>query len=164
MAEDRQGKRWTREEWEAMLEQERRAEAARPAVVRPGARVTVELVPAGEAGGSERLEITLVPDDRADLERGFLGLGTPLGKRLLNQETGSTLPYPHGDVAWVRILAVVPGDVPETSAAAGRQAALQKAVTRSETEDILRLALTVDVKWGSYDPDGLVPDDPEEPA
>lgn len=161
MAEDRRGRRWTRGEWEAMLEQERQAEAARPAVVKPGARVAVELF--DEAGGSERLDVTLVPDDRADLVHGFLGLGTPLGRRLLHQEEGSTLPYSHGDVVSVRILAVVPGDVPETGAAAGRQAALQKAVTRSEAEDILRLALTVDVKWGSYDPDGLVPDGPEEP-
>jgi len=162
MTEDRWGKRWTREEWEAMLHQERQAEAALPAVAGPGARVTVELLPAGQAGGSERLEITLVPDDRADLGRGFLGMGTPLGKRLLGQAAGSTLPYTQGDVAWVRVLAVVPGDVPETGAAADRQAALQKAVARSETEDILRLALTVDVKWGSYDPDALASGDPEE--
>ncbi len=64
----------------------------------------------------------------------------------------------------MRIQAVVPGEVPETGAAAGRQSAVQKAVARSETEDILRLALTVDVKWGSYDPDGLAPDEPDEPG
>lgn len=158
MGEERQGKRWTREEWEAMLRQERQAEAARPPVAQQGAQVTVELI--DEAGGSERLEITLVPDDRADLRRGFLGLGTPLGRRLLGQEAGSTLPYSQGDVISVHVLAVVPGDVPETGAAAGRQAVLQEAVARSETEDILRLALTVDVKWGSYDPDGLAPGEP----
>jgi hypothetical protein len=131
-------------------------------MVRPGTQVTVELVDEAEEG--ELLEVTLVPDDKADLHRGFLGMGTPLGRRLLGQQAGSTLPYKQGDVAWVRILSVVPGDVPETGAAADRQAAIQKAVTRSETEDILRLALTVDVKWGSYDPDGLAPEDPEEPA
>jgi len=161
MADDGQGKRWTREEWEAMLEQERQAAAERPPAAGPGSRVTVELL--DQAGGSERLEVTLVPDDRADMSRGFLGLGTPLGKRLLGQEAGSTLPYRQGDGVSVRIVAVVPGEVPETGAAAGRQAALQKAVARSETEDILRLALTVDVKWGSYDPDSLAPDEPEEP-
>ena len=147
-----------------MLEQERQAEAARPPVVRPGARVTVELIPAADAGAGERLEVTLVPDEAADLDRGFLGMGTPLGRCLVGQAAGGTLPYNQGAVAWVRILAVVPGDVPDTGVAADRQAALQKAVTRSETEDILRLALTVDVKWGSYDPDGLLPEDPEEAA
>lgn len=162
MEEERQGKRWTREEWEAMLEQERRAAAEPPPAAGPGSRVTVELL--DEAGGSERLEVTLVPDEQADMGRGFLGLGTPLGKRLLAQVAGSTLPYRQGDVVSVRVLAVVPGEVPETGAAADRQAVLQKAVTRSETEDILRLALTVDVKWGSYDPDSLATDEPEEPT
>ena len=33
---------------------------------------------------------------------------------------------------------------------------------RSEALDMARLALTVDVKWGSYDPDGVLPGD-EEP-
>mgnify|MGYP002681980798 FL=1 len=162
MADDRQGKRWTREEWEEMLQQERQAAAERPPAAGPGSRVTVELVE--EAGGSERLEVTLVPDEGADMGRGFLGLGTPLGKRLMGQVAGSTLPYRQGDVVSVRILAVVPGEVPETGAAAGRQSAVQKAVARSETEDILRLALTVDVKWGSYDPDGLAPDGQDEPG
>jgi hypothetical protein len=162
MGEERQGKRWTREEWEAMLRQEQQVEAARPPVAQQGAQVTVELI--DEAGCSERLEITLVPDNRADLRRGFLGMGTPLGKRLLGQEAGSILPYSQGDVISVHILAVVPGDVPETDAAAGRQAVLQEAVARSETEDILRLALTVDVKWGSYDPDGLAPAEPPTPS
>jgi transcription elongation GreA/GreB family factor len=163
MAENRRGERWTREEWEAMLEEERRAEAARPAVVRLGAQVTVELLAADETGGDERMKVTLVPDDRADLSRGFLGTGTPLGKRLLGQEAGSTLPYSQGDVAAVRILTVVPGEVPETGAGAGRQATIQKAVARSDAEDMLRLALTVDVKWGSYDPDGLALGEPEKP-
>jgi hypothetical protein len=163
MVEDRQGKRWTQEEWEALLEEESRVEAARSAAAGPGAQVTVELLASDEAGEGERLEVTLVPDDRADLSRGFLGMGTPLGKCLLGQRAGSTLPYSQGDVAAVRILTVVPGEVPETGAAAGRKATLQKAVARSETEDMLRLALTVDVKWGSYDPDGLAPGNPEEP-
>jgi hypothetical protein len=30
-------------------------------------------------------------------------------------------------------------------------------VERSEAQDMARLALTVDVKWGSYDPDGILP-------
>ena len=33
---------------------------------------------------------------------------------------------------------------------------------RSEALDMARLALTVDVKWGAYDPDGVLPGD-EEP-
>ena len=44
MTEQPRSKRWTREEWERLLEEERRAEAARPPVVALGARVQVELV------------------------------------------------------------------------------------------------------------------------
>ncbi|MBN1661023.1 MAG: GreA/GreB family elongation factor [Anaerolineae bacterium] len=154
-------KRWTREEWEALLEEERRAEAARPPVVALGARVQVELV--DELGGVEALDLALVPDADADLARGFLGQGTPLGRAIAGQRAGTTLPYKQGDMAEVRILSVVPDDVPDTGAAAKRQAVIQQAVERSEIQDIARLALTVDVKWGAYDPNGILPGD-EEPS
>ena len=157
MTERPRSKRWTREEWERLLEEERRAEAARPPVVSLGARVQVELV--DEGGGVEALDLVLVPDADADLARGFLGQGTPLGRAIAGHEAGSELPYRLGDIVAVRILAVVPDDVPDTGAAAKRQAALQQAVERSDAVDMARLALTVDVKWGSYDPDGVLSDD-----
>ena len=161
MTERPRSKRWTREEWERLLEEERRAKAARPPVVALGARVRVELV--DELGGVETLDLVLVPDADADLARGYLGQGTPLGRAILGQAAGSDLPYEQGDIVAVRILSVVPDDVPDTGAAANRQAAIQQAVERSEALDMVRLALTVDVKWGSYDPDGILPGD-EEPA
>jgi hypothetical protein len=64
----------------------------------------------------------------------------------------------------VRVLSVVPDDVPDTAAAAVRQAVLQQAVERSDALDMARLALTVDVKWGSYDPDGILPSDEASPG
>jgi hypothetical protein len=159
MTERPRSKRWTREEWERLLEEECRAEAARPPVVALGARVQVELV--DELGGVEALEIVLVPDAGADLVRGYLGQGTPLGRAIAGQRAGSRLPYEQGDIVAVRILSIVPDDVPDTGAAANRQAVLQQAVERSEVLDMARLALTVDVKWGSYDPDGILPGDEE---
>jgi hypothetical protein len=33
---------------------------------------------------------------------------------------------------------------------------LKGAVERSEALDMARLALTVDIKWGSYNPDGIL--------
>ena len=63
----------------------------------------------------------------------------------------------------MRVLSVVPDDVPDTGAAANRQAVIQQAVERSDALDMARLALTVDVKWGSYDPDGILPGDEESP-
>jgi len=157
MTERPRSKRWTREEWECLLEEERSAEAARPPVVTLGARVQVELV--DERGGVEALDLVLVPDADADLARGYLGQGTPLGRAIAGQPAGSDLPYQQGDMVAVRILSVLPEDVPDTGAAANRQAVLQQAVERSEALDMVRLALTVDVKWGSYDPDGILPGD-----
>jgi hypothetical protein len=161
MTDRPRSKRWTREEWERLLEEERRAEAARPPVVAPGARVQVELV--DEAGGVEALDLVLVPDAAADLARGYLGQGTPLGQAILGQAAGSCLPYQQGDIVAVRILSVVPDDVPETGAAAERQAVIQQAVERSDAVDLARLALTVDTKWGAWDPDAVLPGDEESP-
>jgi hypothetical protein len=162
MTERPRSKRWTREEYERLLEEERRTEAARPPVVALGARVQVELV--GELGGVEALDLVLVPDADADLARGYLGQGTPLGRAIAGQQAGSRLPYQQGDIVAVRILSVVPDDVPDTGAAANRQAVIQQAVERSAAQDIARLALTVDTKWGSYDPDGILPGDEESPG
>ena len=155
MSERQESKRWTREEWEEQLDAERRAEAAAPPVAGLGARVGVELV--DERGRVEALDLVLVPDADADLARGFLGEGTPLGRALAGQRAGSRLAYRQGDIVTVRVVSVVPDEVPETGAAERRQAVIREAVERSETQDIARLALTVDVKWGSYDPDGIVP-------
>ncbi|MFN2244433.1 MAG: hypothetical protein ACK2U2_19225 [Anaerolineae bacterium] len=162
MTERPRSKPWTREEWERQIEEERRAEAARPPVVALGARVHVELV--DELGAVEALELVLVPDADADLARGYLGQGTPLGRAIFGQQAGSSLPYKQGDIVAVRVLSVVPDDVPDTGAAANRQAVIQQAVERSEALDIARLALTVDVKWGSYDPDGILPGNENLPS
>ena len=162
MTEHPRPKRWTKEEWERHLEKERRAEAARPPVVTLGARVRVELV--DELGGVEPLDLVLVPDEDADLARGYLGHSTPLGRALAGQEAGSHLPYRQGDIVAVRILSVVPDTVPDTGAAANRQAVIQEAVERSEALDIARLALTVDTKWGAWDPDAVLPGEEESPG
>jgi hypothetical protein len=50
------------------------------------------------------------------------------------------------------------------ASAAKRQAVNQGAVERSEALDMARLALTVDVKWGSYDHDAILPADKESPG
>jgi hypothetical protein len=161
MTEHPRSKRWTKEEWERHLEEERRAEAARPPVVALGARVQVEMV--DERGAVEALDLVLVPDADADLARGYLGEGTPLGRALAGQEAGSNLPYQQGDIVAVRVLTVTPGDVPDTGAAAKREDVIQQAVERSEAQDIARLALTFDSKWGAYDPDPILPGAEESP-
>jgi hypothetical protein len=73
--------------------------------VKPGCQVEVEL---SGAGGSEYLTFTLVADEQADFDAGFLGLGTPLAKTLLGKLAGQTLPYRVGDLQSVKILSVQP--------------------------------------------------------
>jgi len=122
-----------------------------------GAGVEVELI--DESGAGERLALVVVPDKQADFPAGFLGASTPLAKSLLGQRLGSVVPYRRGDIREVRILSVTPSaQVPKTGADVSRQAVIQKALDKSDLEDAIRLALTVDVKWGEYDPEGLSPE------
>jgi len=114
-----------------------------------GCHVEVELI--GESGGSEYLSLDIVPDSEADFSSGLLGVGTPLAQATAGQRAGSLVPYRVGDILEVKILTVAPGArTPTGEAAADRQAVIQKAISRSDLDDALRLALTVDVKWGDY--------------
>jgi hypothetical protein len=98
----------------------------------------------------------IVPDSDADFAAGYLGAGTPLAQAIMGQPAGSRVPYRAADIVEVRILTVTPSvNAPSGQAAANRQAVIEEAVSRSELADTLRLALTVDVKWGDYDPDAL---------
>ena len=123
-----------------------------------GATVEIELI--DESGAGEGLTLVVVPDKQADFAAGFLGASTPLARAVLGQRAGRVVPYKQGDIREVRILSVTPGTkVPRTGADASRQAVIQKALDKADLEDALRLALTVDVKWGEYDPEALVPDE-----
>ena len=127
---------------------------ATPTRVAVGTHVEVELVTA--SGESEHMAFDIVPDSDADFAAGFLGVGTPLAQAIVGQYAGSRVPYTAADVVQVRVLAVASSvHAPAEDAAAKRQAVIREAVSRSDLEDTLRLALTVDVKWGDYDPDGL---------
>jgi hypothetical protein len=119
-----------------------------------GTHVEVELLTTEGAG--EYLQFDLVPDDKADFAAGFLGAGTPLARAILGQCAGIQVDYMAADVVQVRILSVAPGaNTPSEDRAAERQAIIRDAVSRSNLVDAQRLALTVDVKWGDYDPEGL---------
>jgi hypothetical protein len=125
-------------------------------MVRVGTRVAVELI--DDAGGAERLAFDIVPERAADFSAGFLGAGTPLAQAILGKTAGSVVPYSLADVVAVRILTVEPSArAPVPGAAEAREAALREAVDKSNLEDAVRLALTVDVKWGNYDPEGIEP-------
>jgi len=123
-------------------------------VVHVGTRVEVELL--DDSGGAECLAFDIVPESAADFSAGFLGAGTPLAQAILGERVGRVLSYRLADVVAVRILSVKPSErAPEAGAAEAREAALREAVNKSNLEDAVRLALTVDVKWGDYDPEGI---------
>jgi len=122
--------------------------------VHVGTRVDVELI--DELGAGERMTFDIVSDQVADFSAGFLAAGTPLAKAILGQPAGAGVPYRVADVVEVRILRVTASTrTPDAAAAESRRAAVQEAVSRSNLEDAVRLALTVDVKWGDYDPEGI---------
>jgi hypothetical protein len=134
-------------------------------VVHVGTRVEVELV--DDSGGEERLVFDIVPESAADFSAGFLGAGTPLAQAILGERVGSVVSYRLADVVSVHILSVKPSErAPAAGAAEAREAVLREAVNKSNLEDAVRLALTVDVKWGDYDPEGIEPNwsgPPEQP-
>jgi hypothetical protein len=122
--------------------------------VKIGTHVEVELL--SERGDVERLAFDVAPDAQADFASGFLGAGTLLAQAILGQPAGATVPYAVADEVAVRILSVEPSQrAPAPEVAAAREAAAQEAVSKANLEEMVRLALTVDVKWGDYDPEPL---------
>lgn len=122
--------------------------------VKVGDRVTVELT--GEDGESERMVFDIVADKQADFAAGFLGAGTPLARAILGQPVGAAVPYAFAGAVEVRILSAARSERPPApDLAAARAAAIQEAVSKANLADAVRLALTVDVKWGDYDPEAL---------
>jgi hypothetical protein len=127
-----------------------------PGLVALGTRVDVEMV--SEFGDSERLTFDIVPDRAADFTAGFLGAGTPLAQAIMGRQAGSVVPYRVGDMAEVHVLAVALSERRAADdAAEARQALTQEAVERAKLDEMVQLALTVNVKWGDYDPEGIVP-------
>jgi hypothetical protein len=125
-----------------------------PGLVALGTRVEVELI--SEFGDSERIAFDLVPDRAADFASGFLGASTPLARAIMGHAAGSVVPYRVGDMAEVHILGVTLSErLADGDAAEARNAATQEAVERAKTDELVQLALTVNVKWGGYDPEPL---------
>jgi hypothetical protein len=125
-----------------------------PEQVTLGTHVEVELVPATGAG--EALEFDVVPDNRADFAAGFMGVGTPLVQAILGHRAGSRIEYKLADVVEVRIISISASEkAPAHDVGAQRQAVIREAIGRSTLADAQRLAITVDVKWGDYDPEGI---------
>jgi hypothetical protein len=118
--------------------------------VLPSCQVEVEL--SGRSGPPEHLTFTLVDDDQADFDAGFLGLSTPLAKTILGKLAGQTLAYRAGDLQSVKILSVQARGREQTEdVAARRQAVIDKAVKHSDSVNAMIFAGAVNSKWGEYD-------------
>ena len=127
-----------------------------PGVVALGTRVEVEMV--SDFGDNERLAFDIVPDRAADFAAGFLGAGTLLAQAIMGRPEGSIVPYSAADITEVHILSVTRSErAGDETAAEARLAATQEAVERAKTDEMVQLALTVNVKWGGYDPEPLEP-------
>lgn len=125
-----------------------------PGLVALGTRVEVALISA--AGEAEPLAFDVVPDEAANFAAGFLGAGTPLARAIMGRPVGTVIPYEMADVCEVRIVSVAHSRrTVDSAAAASRQAATQDAVGRAKTDELVQLALTVNSKWGGYDPEPL---------
>lgn len=143
------------------------AEQAQPQKAGPGARVEIELE---SSGGVERLEVILVPDEQADFQAGFLGVGTPLGQAIAGRAAGDRVTYRHGDLCGLKILSVGPADAePRQDASARRRERLRRAVEQARRTDAMIFASSFSGKWGDYDPQGIdhwgerPADDPDGP-
>ncbi len=118
-----------------------------------GARVEVELV--DEAGRGERVAFDIVPDEQADFAAGFLGAGTPLARALAGRRAGESVAYSQADISEARVITVAPSQRRPGAEAAERRQAAARAERKANVEESIQLALTVNVKWGDYDPEGL---------
>lgn len=125
-----------------------------PGLVALGTRVQIELV--SETGDREKLAFDIVPDTAAEFSEGFLAAGTPLAQAIMGRPAGATVPYLMADIIEVHIVSVAHSQRVADEAAAGtRRAATHEAVERAKTDELVQLALTVNVKWGDYDPEPL---------
>lgn len=128
-------------------------------IVLPGFKVDIELI--DEQGNREAMTCQIVPDESADLTRGFLGESTPLCRAIYGKTVGTTVDYQMGELRAVKIISLEPSDEsPDPEIARQREAKRKKAVDDAERTNQILFASSFNGKWGDYDPSGLM--EPEE--
>lgn len=111
-------------------------------------------------GEVERLELDVVTDKQADFSRGFLGESTPLAQAILGKTAGTDILYQAGDIAGVRVIAVLPELSAEPQDLSSRREALErKAASDSDRTSTVIYASSMNSKWGDYDPKYLEEED-----
>jgi hypothetical protein len=123
-------------------------------VITVGSHVELNLV--DRQGKKDNLSLDIVTDEAADVERGFLGAGTPLAKVLLGEKAGVVIPYLKDDIFAIEVLGVT-GSMkrsPEDSLEK-RQAKMMKTLREVEHTSAVMFASSFSGKWGDYDPASL---------
>ncbi|MEZ4866070.1 MAG: GreA/GreB family elongation factor [Caldilineaceae bacterium] len=122
---------------------------------RLGANVTVELIDA--QGAAEPMTFDIVREQFADLDRGLLGVQTPLAKAIIGKAVGAVVQYQMGDIRQVRVVSVQPSQhTALENQAEARKAKLQAALETVERTNAEVFAASYTGKWGGYD----LPDKP----
>lgn len=117
---------------------------------RLGAYVEVELI--DEQGQREAISFDIVREEYADLDRGRLGVQTPLAKAILGKRVGALVNYHMGDIRQVRIVSVQPSQLTQLdNTEEQRQAQLQKALETVERTNAEVFAASYSGKWGDYE-------------
>jgi hypothetical protein len=125
-----------------------------PLRAQSGTKVRLELV--DETGASEAMDVQIVPDDFADVSKGYLGLGTPLAAALEGHLAGESIAYEMGDIRSVRILEVsLAEEGPDVGIAERREQAHRKALNETDRTNAILFASSFNGKWGDYDPSSL---------
>lgn len=117
---------------------------------RLGAYVTVELIDERERG--ETMSFDLVREEHADLDRGRLGVQTPLAKAIIGKKVGVLVAYRMGDIRQVRIVNVRPSQLTGLeNTEEQRQVQLQQALATVERTNAEVFAASYTGKWGDYE-------------
>jgi hypothetical protein len=119
----------------------------------------VEVEMTYQDGEVERLKLEIVPDNMADFDAGYLGMGTPLAKSILGKAAGDLIPNSGGDIRSVRLLSVARSARPQPGhIAQAREEKLRKIAEEVDRTNIINFASSFNGKWGDYDPSSLLED------
>ncbi len=125
-----------------------------PLVAAIGTHVEVELI--DFRGESEALDLDLVSERAADIDKGRLGATTPLAQAIMGQVAGALVPYNRDDVRSIRVVSVNPALTAAPEDTSERmQENLRKALAAAERTNAAIFAASFSGKWGDYDPEGV---------
>lgn len=136
------------------MEAQNNSNAEEPLKVYTGRIVDLDLV--DEQSSVESMTVQIVPDEFADITKGFLGEATPLAKAVLEHSAGEAIAYGLGDIRSIRIRDVREAQSgPDQSVAERREEKLRKAVNQSDLTNAVLFASSFNSKWGDYDPSSM---------